>query len=69
MAMLLRVRALRKRLVAHPADFIVVFTHGQIMQSLRLLTLHPDMDDRLLMARFLAFDRQEPVHNGQVLAL
>lgn len=68
-AMLRRVRVLRERLAAHPAGFIVVFTHGQIMQGLRLLTLYPDMDDRLLMTRFLAFDRQEPVHNGQILAV
>jgi probable phosphoglycerate mutase len=68
-AMLQRVRALRDRLTTHPAGFIVVFTHGQIMQSLRLLTLYPDMDDQLLMARFLAFDRQEPVRNGQILTV
>ncbi len=68
-AMLRRVRVLRDQLATHPAGFIVVFTHGQIMQSLRLLTLYPDMDDPLLMARFLAFDRQEPVHNGQILVV
>ncbi len=68
-AMLQRVRVLRDQLAAHPAGFIVVFTHGQIIQGLRLLTLHPDMDDRLLMAGFLAFDRQEPIHNGQILSV
>ena len=66
-AMLQRVRALRERLATHPAGFILVFMHGQIMQGLRLLTLYPDLDDQMLMARFLAFDRQEPVRNGQIL--
>ena len=38
------------------------------MQAMRLLAAHPHETDRALMARFLAFDRQSPVHNGQLLA-
>ena len=66
--MLDRVRDLQHRLATHPADCIVVFTHGQVMQALRLLDMHPAAGDRELMARFLEFDRQSPVQNGQVLA-
>ena len=43
------------------------FYDALIVASALLLTLYPDVDDRLLMARFLAFDRQEPVRNGQIL--
>ena len=67
-AMLDRVRDLRHRLATHPAGCIVVFTHGQVMQALRLLDAYPGDADRELMARFLEFDRHSPVHNGQVLA-
>lgn len=67
-AMLDRVRDLKHRLATHPAGCIVVFTHGQVMQALRLLDMHPAASDRELMARFLEFDRQSPVRNGQVLA-
>lgn len=66
-AMLSRVRELQCRLATHPADCIVVFTHGQVMQATRLLDMHPDADDSELMVRFLKFDRQSPVRNGQVL--
>lgn len=67
-AMLGRVRDLRGRLAAHQAGCVVVFTHGQVMQALRLLGAHPAASDRKLMARFLEFDRCSPVHNGQLLA-
>jgi len=67
-AMLGRVRDLQDRLAAHPAGCIAVFTHGQVMQALRLLDMHPTMGNRELMARILEFDRQSPVHNGQMLA-
>lgn len=67
-AMLGRVRDLQHRLATHPAGCIVVFTHGQVMQALRLLDMHPAAGERELMARFLEFDRQSPVRNGQVLA-
>ncbi len=67
-AMLGRVRDLQDRLARHPAGCIAVFTHGQVMQALRLLDMHPTMGDRELMARFLEFNRQSPVHNGQMLA-
>ena len=67
--MLERVRGLRERLAAHPADSIVVFTHGQIMQALRLLREHPSASDRELMTWFLEFDQRSPIHNGVVLAV
>ena len=68
-AMLDRVKGLRERLAAHPADSIVVFTHGQIMQALRLLRAHAGAADWELMAWFLEFDRRSPIHNGMVLAV
>ncbi len=67
-AMLGRARDLQDRLAAHPAGYIVVFTHGQVMQALRLLDAHPTASGRELMSRFLEFDRQSPVRNGQMLA-
>ena len=66
-AMLQRVRQLRERLATHAAGFIVVFTHGQVMQACRLLEVHPDWDDRTLMAGFPAADRESPIHNGEIL--
>ena len=67
--MLERVKELRERLTAHPADSIVVFTHGQIMQALRLLREHPGALDREQMTWFLEFDQRSPIHNGVVLAV
>ena len=66
--MLDRARDLRDRLAAHAADYIVVFTHGQVMQALRLLDAYPTASARELMSRFLEFDRQSPMRNGQMLA-
>ena len=68
-AMLNRVRDLQSRLATHQADRIIVFTHGQIMQALRLSREHPVAPDQELMARFLDFDRHSPIHNGLVLAV
>ncbi len=68
-AMLGRVRNLQNGLATHPAGCIVVFTHGQVMQAIRLLDTHPAAGERELMAQFLEFDRQSPVRNGQVLAV
>ena len=68
-AMLARARALRRQLAGHPAGCIAVFTHGQLMQSVRLLDTYPTADDQQLMARFLKFDREFPVRNGEVLVV
>ncbi len=68
-AMLVRVRWLRERLATHAADYIVVFTHGQVMQACRLLEAHPDRDDRLLMADFPEADRETPVQNGEIVQI
>ena len=68
-AMLRRVRQLRKRLATHAAGFIVVFTHGQVMQACRLLETHSDWDDRTLMVGFPAADRETPTRNGEVMRM
>lgn len=67
-AMLDRIRDLQDRLSRHPAGCIVIFTHGQVMQALRLLTANPTAGDRELMGQFLEFDRRSPMSNGQMLA-
>ncbi len=68
-SMLQRVRQMRACLAAHSAAFIVVFTHGQVMQAYRLIEADPDRDDRTLMADFLVADRKSPIRNGEILRI
>ena len=64
-----RGQQMRERLATHATAFIVVFTHGQVMQVCRLLETHPDWDDRALMAGFPEADREGPIRNGEVLQM
>jgi len=68
-AMADRVRTLLQRLEKTPAGFVVVFTHGQIMQCCRLLAAEPAQDDRTLMTAFLAAEHAAPIRNGEILEL
>ena len=53
----------------YPNDTILVFTHGRVMQMLRLLLTNPQPVSRKLMQQFLAWEEQEPIWNTRVVAL
>lgn len=65
-ALLERVRLMRHRLSEAAAGFVLVFTHGQVMQAFRQLGAFPDRDDQALMAGFLAADQEAPIRNGDI---
>lgn len=53
----------------YPDQTILVFTHGRVMQMLRLLITNPQPVSRQLMQQFLAWEAQEPIWNTRVIAL
>lgn len=53
----------------YPDQTILVFTHGRVMQMLRLLITNPQPVSRKLMQQFLAWEAQEPIWNTRVIAL
>ena len=52
-----------------PNHTILVFTHGRVMQMLRLLLTNPQPVSQALMQQFLAWEAQEPIWNTRVIAL
>jgi alpha-ribazole phosphatase len=53
----------------YPDQTILVFTHGRVMQMLRLLITNPQPVSRELMLNFLDWEAQEPIWNTRVVAL
>ncbi|WP_295853621.1 hypothetical protein [uncultured Xylophilus sp.] len=59
-----RVEAMLGRLQSCAADGpVYAFGHGQFMQALRLMLLHPGRSAREQMAHFGAFDAAHPIRN------
>lgn len=64
--MLIRCQALHQQA---PEQTILVFTHGRVMQLLRLLLINPPPLSRALMQDFLSLEKQEKIWNTRVVAL
>ena len=66
--MLARIDAMIERLKALPtADFIAVFTHGQIMHFMRMRALQPSLTPAQMMRQFPLFAKAAPILNAATL--
>jgi broad specificity phosphatase PhoE len=52
-----------------PDQTILVYTHGRVMQLLRLLLTNPQPVSKALMQHFLIWEQQEKIWNTRVVAL
>ena len=65
MDLMRRVRETRSRLEALPTGSqVAVFTHGQLLQALRLLVYFPALTDAAMKDRFEVLDQERPIANG-----
>jgi 2,3-bisphosphoglycerate-dependent phosphoglycerate mutase len=65
-----RVRTMLSRLAALPrGERVVLFTHGYLMQAVRLLVLFPGLTDREMMSRSRILNDAVPIQNTEILEL
>lgn len=65
-----RVREMLRRLAAVPCGArVVLFTHGYVMQAVRLLILFPGLTDREMMSRSRILNDAVPIQNTEILEL
>ncbi len=65
MDLLRRVKETRSRLEGLPTGSqVAVFTHGQLLQALRLLVYFPALTDAAMKDRFEVLDQERPIANG-----
>lgn len=65
-----RVRDMLRRLSELPPGArVVLFTHGYVMQAVRLQILFPDLTDREMMSRSRILNDSVPIQNTEILEL
>ena len=65
-----RVRDMLQRMANLPCGArVIVFTHGYVMQAVRLLVLFPGLSDREMMSRSRILNESVPIKNTEILDL
>ena len=65
-----RVRDMLRRLSELPPESrVVVFTHGYVMQAVRLLLLFPELTDQAMMSKSRNLNEAVPIQNTEILEL
>lgn len=65
--MIARTKDALRRLQSAPEDFIVVFTHGRIMQTMRFLLERPALSEKELMAVIPGYCARMEIENCSVI--
>lgn len=67
--MILRVRIMLRRVKERPEDTIYIFTHGQFMETVKIVLTHPDESSANLMRIFNERNRGKLVANCEIMRI